>query len=495
MIKNGWKILISLLILFTNGIGAAQTPPGKGDQLSTPGGRSCLNPDQEGPNKDELLQLMMHKIAQLESRLARLESTSQAAATHQVLLPITPPKEISAPPVSTGSQRREQDLKLSTEDESRLTRLLDGATLNLMVDGYYSYNLNRPSGGINLLRAYDVTSNSFNLNQVTMVLEHAPNLAEGRRIGGRLDLQHGQATETVQGNPVNEPRPQVYRHIWQAYGTYIAPIGKGLTVDFGKFAGALGYETNFTKDNFNYSRAYFFNYLPFYHFGFRSSYELNSKVTLTHWLVNGANQTEDFNGFKSQAVLLTWRPSKRISVQTNYYVGREQQHRSVSSLSDARVPIYLLQKSILNGADQSAPTGRFHVLDTYATFNVTERLTLALEGVYSIKRIESDSAPARVTGGVAYARYQLRPGLAFAGRFEYLSDRGGLFSGVTQALKEKTLTIERKFADGFMIRGEYRRDYSNNPYFLTARPGVLKKEQNSVTLGLIWWFGPKKGVW
>ena len=67
---------------------------------------------------------------------------------------------------------------------------------------------------------------------------------------------YGQATETVQGNAANEPRPQAYRAVWQAFGSYIVPVGKGLTIDFGKFASSLGYETNFTKDNYNYSRSY-----------------------------------------------------------------------------------------------------------------------------------------------------------------------------------------------------------------------------------------------
>ena len=39
----------------------------------------------------------------------------------------------------------------------------------------------------------------------------------------RVDLQFGQATETVQGSAANEPRPDVYRHIWQAYGSYVLP--------------------------------------------------------------------------------------------------------------------------------------------------------------------------------------------------------------------------------------------------------------------------------
>jgi hypothetical protein len=109
--------------------------------------------------------------------------------------------------------------------------------------------------------------------------------------------------------------------------------------------------------------------------------------------------------------------------------------------------------------------------------------------------VQDFSVPVHVSGGVAYARYQFTPRFALAGRAEYLSDRGGLFSGLTQALKETTLTSEFKLADGFILRAEWRRDFSNQPFFLTETPGLLKKEQNTATLGMIWWFGRKEGSW
>ena len=43
-------------------------------------------------------------------------------------------------------------------------------------------------------------------------------------------------------------------------------------MDLGKFASNLGFETNCTKDNQNFSRAYLFNFLPYYHEGARLQY-------------------------------------------------------------------------------------------------------------------------------------------------------------------------------------------------------------------------------
>jgi hypothetical protein len=443
-------------------------------------------------NISEREKALLDRVEELERRLAEIEAkfsvnkpTTQASAINQ-----------STTTQDSSATTTAAPIQLEQADRDALDFLRD-TTFNVTLDGYYNYNFNRPVGGINLLRAYDVQSNSFSLNQAAIVIENAPNLEKGKRYGLRLDLQYGQATETVQGNAANEPRPQAYRPVWQAYGTYIFDVGKGLTVDFGKFAGSLGYETNYTKDNFNYSRAYFFNFLPFYHFGFRTTYPVSKKVSVTHWLVNGVQQSEDFNGFKSQAVLLTWKPTSRITSQFNYYNGQEQRDRN-PALNPTFAPV-ASQPGLSIDVIRPVPSGRFHVLDTYHTFNLTDKFTIALEGDYVVGRVFKDSPPSTVWGGVGYARYQWTPRFAIAGRFEYLGEKvspaGGLFSGVNQALKENTFTLEYKFTDGFLLRGEYRRDWSNQPFFLTEQPGILKKEQNTATLGLVWWFGRKQGSW
>jgi hypothetical protein len=376
------------------------------------------------------------------------------------------------------------------------TFLPGGATLNYMFDGYYEYDFNHPIGRIQYLRAYDVLSNSFSINQADVVFDLDPNVAEGRRYGVRLDLQFGQATDTLQGNPANEVRPQIYRNIFQAYGTYVAPVGKGLTVDFGKWASSLGIEGNYTKDQVNYSRAFFFDYLPFYHMGVRASYKVNDKLALNYWIVNGTNQTEPTNSYKDELFGFTAQPTKNILWNFNYYVG--QDHPDVSQATNCTVP---LQPGLCVKEINPAPDGKAHIFDSYVTWNATPKLTLSAEGDYVVSREWANaapgesSAPSLVDGGVAYARYQLNPQMALGGRFEYFSDRNGLYSGTAQALKEFTGTYDYKFREGFLARAEFRRDWSNVPFFLTNKPGVLSASQPTMTVGMVWWYGGKQGVW
>lgn len=425
------------------------------------------------------LQQLRDLVLKLQSRIEQLEK-NQGSSQQRI-------EQQPAPATATPDS-----LSISKDDRSLLD-FVRGTTINGSLDGYYGYNFNQPIGRVNLLRAYDVSSNSFSLSQANLIIDRAPDLDAQRRYGLRLDFQYGQATETLQGSAANELRPQAYRPIFQAYGTYVFPVGHGLTVDFGKWASALGVESNYNKDQINYSRSYLFDFLPFYHMGFRAGYDFNPKVNVTYWLVNGVQQTEDFNGFKSQAFIVTMKPASTITWNLNYYFGQEQ--RDVNAMLNPGLPAGPTQPGLPVSNITPEPDGREHLLDTYVTWNATPKLTLVGEGDYVISRIFRNSVPQHVSGGAAYARYQFTPKFALAGRAEYLSDQGGLFSGITQALKESTATAEYKLADGFLARMEWRRDFSNQPFFLTDIAGKLKNEQNTATLGLVWWFGQKRGLW
>jgi len=419
-------------------------------------------------------------VVKLQTRVDQLEKREAMAR------PAEPPPQA----VSQGAQTAPLPAPQVTTDSNPL----GGTTLNFAFDGYYGYNFNNPIGRVNLLRAYDVSSNAFSLNQADIILENAPDVAKGKRWGARVDLQFGQATETLQGNPLNEPRPDIYRSIFQAYGTYVLPVGNGLTVDVGKFASSLGIEGNYSKDQINYSRSFWFDFLPFYHEGLRAAYKVNDAVTLNYWIVNGTQQTEPYNGYKDEFFGATLQPTKTLSWNVNYYLGDE--HADVTYYPNGGAPANSpTQQGVPFEPILNPPHGKLHIFDSYFSWNATPKLTLATDGDYVIQRDQTTSAPQHTIGGAGYLRYQLTPKLAFGMRSEYLSDRGGLYTGKTQAIKEGTLTVEYKVADGFLFRNEWRTDFSNQPYFYTNTAGVLKRQQNTATIGLVWWFGQKQGTW
>lgn len=437
------------------------------------------------------LETMQKRIDRLESEVAELK-----AILAQLQSPTLKTASMVQEVAADEAQSVQGQVALPSEDKKTLD-FLHGTTINLGLDMYYDYNFNQPVGRVNLLRAYDVLSNEFSLNQASVIFDHPPDLSQDRRWGGRLDLQFGQATDTLQGNPSNEPRPEIYRNIFQAYATYILPIGQGVTVDFGKWASSLGVEGNYTKDQMNYSRSYWFNFLPFYHMGLRASIPIGDRFTVNYWVVNGTNQVEATNGFKDELFGFTAKPSKTVTWTMNYYYGQDHPDRVVVPPTSP-IPV---QPGLSFQAISPAPDGRTHIFDSYVAWQATPKLTFQLEGDYLIQRLWREtspgqsSAPSHVDGGAAYIRYQFTPRIALAARAEYLSDRGGLFSGLTQALKEDTVTFDYTVADGFIMRYEWRRDYSNQPSFLTDVQGVFSKEQTTATVGLIWWWGRKQGSW
>jgi len=455
------------------------------------GHAQSMQGSESSPNT-ETQQAMQERVNNLENEVRELKAlVHQLQSNSAKVVPAQPDTE-----AQNNAAAPAQSL-LSSEDRKSLD-FLRGTTLNLSLDTYYAYNFNHPVGRVNLLRAYDVLSNEFSLNQASVVFDHPPDPAAGQRWGGRLDLQFGQATDTLQGNPSSEPRPQIYRNIFQAYGTYVIPIGKGVNLDFGKWSSSLGIEGNYSKDQMNYSRSYWFYFLPFYHMGVRASIPLSDRFSVNYWLVNGTNQVEATNGFKDELFGFTAKPAKSVTWTVNYYLGQDHADRVVAASATNPVPV---QPGLTFVPIRPAPDGRTHIFDSYITWKATPKLTMALEGDYLIQRLWKNeapgqsSAPAHVDGGAAYIQYQVAPNVDVATRAEYLSDRGGLFSGITQALKENTVTLDYHVADGLLMRYEWRRDFSNQPSFLTDVQGVLSTEQNTSTVSLIWWWGRKEGSW
>ena len=428
--------------------------------------------------RDAEIRELHQQLNAIAVRLAALEAISTRQDVAAVEKTAIAPTTHDSADQASSKQEDHADLSPAT-------------TLSFGLDGYYGYNFNHPAGRVNLLRAYDVTSNSFSINQANIIVEHLP--TPSQRMGGRLDLQFGQATETLQGSSTNEQRPQVWRNLFQAYGSYLAPIGTGLQIDFGKWASSLGNEGNYTKDQIAYSRAYSFNFLPFYHMGLRANYSLSPRLNLAYWLVNGSNDTEDLNGFKSQAFLFTIKPHPTLSWNVNYYFGQEA--RDVPLTINPGLPTSPTQPGLPAGNISPAPNGREHIFDTYATWNALSKLTLVPEADFVINRNLAEQRPNRVVIASLMAKYVLPHNSGAGVRFEYLDDRGGLFSGSTQALKEGTFVLDHLVTPTFLIRTEYRRDFSNQRFFLTQTSGVLSESQTTATMGLVYWWGNKQGVW
>ena len=103
------------------------------------------------------------------------------------------------------------------------------------------------------------------------------------RGGFRLDFDAGDTADMV--NAFEPGGTDFLNYVQQAYACFLAPVGNGLTIDFGKFVTPAGAEVIENKDNLNYSRGLLFALaIPYYHMGVRLGYAINDKVSVTGYL-------------------------------------------------------------------------------------------------------------------------------------------------------------------------------------------------------------------
>ena len=93
---------------------------------------------------------------------------------------------------------------------------------------------------------------------------------------------------------------------------------------------------------------------------------------------------------------------------------------------------------------------------------------------------------------MAAARYQLTNRFAVSPRAGVFGDLDGWGTGTAQTVKEFTLTGEMKIKEGLLSRLEYHRNMSDKPYFDRGAGVMVAKNQSTLTLAFIAFFGPKK---
>jgi opacity protein-like surface antigen len=155
--------------------------------------------------------------------------------------------------VTTPDDKAAPDKKEEGQDPpaNPMVEFLKQTEISGFVDGYYLWAFNETAPQ---LRNFDINHNSFSLNYVEVAF--AKPVSETSRGGFRVDFGAGDTADLVN---LYEPGGTNYlKYVQQAYVSYLAPVGKGLTIDFGKFVTPAGAEVIENKDNFNYSRGLLF---------------------------------------------------------------------------------------------------------------------------------------------------------------------------------------------------------------------------------------------
>ena len=320
-------------------------------------------------------------------------------------------------------------------------------TVNAFMSSGYSFNLNKPDAGKNQFRVFDVEDNTFKVDVLELsVKKDVRNVSDA---GFRFDLTAGSSIPKVARSDGLDIGDLDFH---QMFVSYIAPLGTGLKLDFGKFITSMGYEVieGYDGYNDNYSRSFLFGYaIPFTHTGIRIGYTFNENISATLMIVNGWDNAIDNNKSKSVCTQLAAIPISRLNLYANYMFGPEKERNN----SDTRT-----------------------VFDLVGTYLINNIVSVGLNTDYGTEEhFASYGGSATWTGVAAYLRLNLTRDFSLAVRGEQFEDNDGIRTGVGQKLQEITLTPEFRPAEHFIIRGDLRFDKSNRDVFQN-KSGWLKTQ-------------------
>jgi len=375
----------------------------------------------------------------------------------------------------------------NAKDLGKLTniKLFEGIKFRGWLDAYYDYNFNNPHASVvNALqpvtaikgsnaniqgRTFDIHSNSFTFDLAEIEIEKVP---ERGGVGFKFDMAFGDTqniyNDTIIGALGSNSQSLFDKTFQHASISYLAPIGKGLRFDFGKFVTHIGGETIESIKNANFSHSFFYTYgIPFQDTGLRVHYDFNDKVYSEVYVLNGWNVGFDLNRGKTYGYTLSYSPSPHFSAVANWLGGPEQTDNSGNWRHLGDFQIYI------------NPTPKFR--------------TMTNVDVAHEKGALANGKDTSWAGVAEVLRYRVSERFDPSFRLEWYRDPNGFSTNVPQNLLGFTATLDTFLGNGandkILIRPEFRYDHSNNNFFsVGGTPGLTRKYQATVAINVIYYF-------
>jgi len=337
------------------------------------------------------------------------------------------------------------------------------------LDVGYLHDFNYPANHLFRSRGTTFHVNEWHVNMAAIYLKKAA--SERSRWGTELTLQAGEDSKVFgfSATAPNLPGSKWLRHLGPTNISYLAPVGKGLTLQGGIVSSFIGYDSLYSKDNFTYTRPWGADFTPYLMLGVNASYPFTSKVTGTLLVVNGYWHLADANSVPSPGGQLAYKPTDHLTLKQTVLYGP---HQSNTSLEFWR----LLSDSIVERKG--------------------DRITSAFEYIVGTEKIAAPANPRAL-----WMAFQLPVHWAVSRRFsvtarpELFWDRDGRTTGFSQTVKANTTTLEYRIPYrqvSAILRLEHRIDDSRGPgggFFNDGevRAGIvgLTPTQNLLSLGVI----------
>ena len=308
------------------------------------------------------------------------------------------------------------------------------------VDVGYLLDFNHPANDLFRTRGTTPRVDVLTVSMADIYLQKSPTTTS--RWGAQLTLQTGEDSK-VFGFSATAPNlagADGLRNLGPTNVSYLAPIGKGLTIQGGIFNSFVGYDSLYAKDNFNYTRPWGADFTPYLMLGVNASYPINDKVTVAGFLVNGYWHLADANAVPSWGGQVAYKPRPQWTVKQTVLVGPHQ-------------------------SDTAFEFWRF-LSDSTAEWK-RDPLTIAFEYTAATEKVATPAQP-RATWMSAQlpAHWQVSKRWAIALRPEVAWDSDGRWTGFPQTVKAMTSTLEYRYPIrkvNNILRLEYRVDDSRGP--------------------------------
>lgn len=333
---------------------------------------------------------------------------------------------------------------------------LGGVDVSGMIDGYYSLGFNHPVGHVSGLRNFDDKANQIELNMAALTLDYGP-----KPVGFHVDVGVGRTFDIISAT---EKDVSAMRFFKQAYLDVKPASWKGLELDFGRFVTSASAEVIETPNNWNYSRSLLYVWCtPYYHFGFRATAPAGKQFTAGFQLVSGWNNIVTGATFRTVGLTGSWAVSKKATWTNTYYGGPDENQGN---------------------------RGIRHLYDSVLLLTPSDKTSVYINLDY-LHNSPKYSPSYQVYGIAGAAKFQLTKKFALSPRAEWMSDKGGGATGVGQQVKEVTLTGIYAFMDRLSGWLEFRKDWSNQPFFNRGNETANWKNQPTLLLGMVAIVGPK----
>ncbi len=408
---------------------------------------------------DRLEQIVMSK---LEGESATPAGENKVAGSGLPAVKAAYPQEPpAAPPVGYSSGTPVNAAQAPDPNPQEIGIVSTGSqslTFTGLVDTYYTNNFNNPASGVNGLYYTNPNAKGFGLNQAKVEIEATP--FRDIPVGVRADIWFGSGARLFREGLEPGPLEDVI-YLQQAYGYY--QFDNGAQLDVGLFGTIAGLEVAESHLNWNYSRGILWAWNePFSHLGAKFSAPITDTFSGTVMLVNGFDNARDNNSGKTYGLQGSWAPGDRFNTTLTWIHGPEN--------------------TLTNEGWQRDLSWNF-----YGMLHERFEVMANLDSIWG----ENPDGTGQLSWGIGgYARLNLTDRWAFSQRFEYFDDTEARSTGVRQILKEYTATLEFKPMNQLVTRLEYRRDWSTIPLFERGNRPFSSDDQDTLSLGFMWVFGP-----